>query len=78
MNGVPLPQSAAGSGAPNFQLNARPVGADGKVLVGLVDTAVQSSATANLDGYIKQSIAVAGTPTPSPDVSIQRPIAHTT
>ena len=67
MNGVPLPQSAAGSGAPNFQLNARPVGADGKVLVGLVDTAVQSSATANLDGYIKQSIAVAGTPTPSPD-----------
>ncbi len=67
INGLPLPPSAIGSLGPNFQLNARPVGADGKVVVGLVDTAIQPAATANLDGYIKQAISVAGPATPSPD-----------
>jgi len=59
------PQSASGAPASPVQLALKPPPADGQVVIGLVDTAVQSLGT-DLDAFLLPSQSVAGQADPSP------------
>lgn len=54
------------AGVPPLQLKLDPPGSSGRVVVGLVDTAVQPLGN-NLDSFLLKSISVAGDATPDPN-----------
>ncbi len=62
----PSPQSVPNAQASPVQLALKPPPADGQVVIGLVDTAVQSLG-ADLDGFLLPSHSVAGQSNPSTD-----------
>jgi hypothetical protein len=54
-----IPQQAAGGGAPMPQLQLKPPSGDGRIVIGLVDTAVQSLGN-NLDQFVLKQLSVTG------------------
>jgi hypothetical protein len=61
----PDPQQAFGTTIPPVSLQLRPPSGDGRVIVGLIDTGMQSLG-GNLDQFILKSISVAGQSNPDP------------
>jgi hypothetical protein len=55
----PTPQLASGANVPPVNLQLRPPPSDGRVVVGLVDTAVQPLG-GNLDAFLMKQISIAG------------------
>jgi len=62
----PSPQLLPGASAPALNLQLKPPGSNGRIIVGLVDTPLQSLGP-NLDAFLFKSISLAGDAQPDPN-----------